>query len=234
MSARHAVLVATLLAAAACSSPTSPGDGANGRFSPTVLAVSCFGDGSAELACNARTTCAGLACTPEESRDRDVTAEAAWAAVGSSVRHAGGGRFASVNNGAAAVVATLARLGLQSSPLAVEAFLGRQPQQVYRMFGRVGHGEMSTGPFPVPTIDQALDGVTVDIITGFAAGRQAVTGRPADPRLGLPSSLSQPGEFEIMGVPDGELTLWVRPPGQPPLFVHLRSPHFLPAILVPR
>lgn len=227
MSARHAAVFVTFLAMAACASPTSPYE----SVGTPILSVRCGGDGSTQMECSAATTCEGLTCN---GLARNVTAEATWTVVGSSVRHVGGGRFAADANGAATVSASLPREGLESRLVAVEVFPGRQPQEVYRLFGRVGHGEMSTGPFPVPVIDQALDGVPVEIVTGLAAGRQAVTGRPAEPRPGLPSSLSQPGEFEIMGVPDGDLTLLVRPPGQQVVFVHLRHPHFLPAILIPR
>lgn len=221
------------LVLAGCGAPTGPDDYVEHRSGVIFLTPSCAGNGSGPLACTAFTSCTGYCSAADTASLRDMTAQATWIVTGSALRYVGGGRFEAAGTGYASVRAEVPGTALATYDVAVGVFPGQQPVPVFRAQGQVGYGQLISGPLgTLPRIDRPLDGVTVEVIDGPAAGQWAVTGLAGAPLPGLSPQVG-PGAFALLGLPNQPFTIEVRVPGKPLQRLEVAGPNTTSIVLVP-
>jgi hypothetical protein len=157
--------------------PTAPtGGGAN------FLMIDCDTSG----VCNAH--------VGSHSPPGDVTAEAEWTSVDSSiVRILSPGRLQAVRTGDTFVKVTWhSSYGQQT----VSVLPGTTPLPTYFIWGDA----FETGKAPGTGL---LDGVVIEILTGPLAGRRTVTGRPQSAPPGFSTGEPSPGRYTLYGIPPG-------------------------------
>jgi hypothetical protein len=86
----------------------------------------------------------------------------------------------------------------------VSVFPGTAPLLTYSIDGYIYEG--------TPTARVPLDGASVEVLNGVAAGKKAVSGELPEPLPGA-VPLSVPGMYRIHGVPNGTVTIRVRKEG---------------------
>lgn len=226
-------MVMATVALCGCNLVTGPDEYGDQRTGILFVVASCSGDGASPLTCAVRTTCTGYCTGAQNASLGDVSAGAEWLVEGSAVRQLGSGRFEAVGVGYAGVSARVPGYFGESGQVFVGVFPGLQPVPVFMAVGRVGYGQYVTGPLgTLPRIDRPLDGVTVEVVDGPAAGLRAVSGQPSAPLGGLRWP-EQPGAFFLAGLPNGPFEIDVRVPGKPSMRVSVPGPNATAIILVP-
>ena len=201
------------LCVAGCGTPTEP----DWRPGVLYLNLSCTGDGSAPMTCRAVIKCSGY-CTTFQG-DRDITATAVWGVEGVAARHVANGDYEAIGIGDVVVTAVASDNSTFTATRTATVFSGHQPLPTGRLRGLVGVGTYQATPFgPQPVYASYIDGATVEILDGVAAGRRETTGQsPAvRPGFGVPLPII-PGGVEFQGIPAGRYELEVRAPGRAPV-----------------
>ena len=186
-----------LISAGGCErTPTSPE-----RYGLPFAYIICDGpSGTITTACRAPVSCSMYRCPA--GTPTDVTAVAVWTVDNTAVaRVVAPGVVESVRDGHTVLRASWTH---SSYFVPIGVFPGTGPLQTYEYAGMVFDGAAAPRT--------PLDGVTVEIISGLAAGRTTVSG--AMPDL-LPGSTAFPGSgrYIFFGIPSGTYRLRLSKPG---------------------
>jgi hypothetical protein len=185
------VLLVMVWSASCGDSPTSPE-----RYGFPRITITCEPGPSSSTECRAPVYCSDGPCRPGTLTD--VTTVAAWTTDDAAVvRVTGPGRLEAVAPGDTLVRARWATAG-DWRPVAV--FPGTPPLPTYSIDGYIYEG--------TPAARVPLDGATVEVLTGLAAGHSAISGAPR-PSLPEGTPFTAPGFYDVRGVPNGTVRIRV-------------------------